>query len=90
MAQAGEEERGYRQGPFVPVGSTNRDQIPPFVLGPMVPDGATNRDKRVTLWSQLVAPTGTKGPCPPTLPRLAVGPETKALFGPGSKGSRDK
>ena len=45
MARAGEEERGYRQGPFVPVGSTNRDQIPPFVLGPMVPDGASNRDK---------------------------------------------
>jgi len=28
MARAGEEERGYRQGPFVPVGATNRDQNP--------------------------------------------------------------
>ena len=55
------EQRG-EQGPFafVPVGVSNRDQRP---RGPMVPDGATNRDKWVGIWSRLVAPTGTKGPC---------------------------
>ena len=46
----GEEERGYKPGLFVPVGATNRDQIPSICpcwwLHPGPSDGATNRDKR--------------------------------------------
>ena len=44
------------------------------------------------LLSRLVAPTGAKGCChPPTPPAwLAVGPWTKATFGPGPNGRRDK
>ena len=41
------------------------------------------------LWCRLVPPTETKDPYPP-LARLAVGPGTKATFGPGSKDNRDK
>ena len=55
-------------------------------------------------WSRLEPPIGTNGgsfalvggsnrdkkPLGPHAARLAVGPGTKALFGPGSKGSRDK
>ena len=87
--------------PFVPVGTTNRDQRHHFcpdwwlqpgkrLRGPFVPVGATNRDKRPPLLSQLVSPTETKGPCPPPLPRLAVGPGTKAAYCPGPKGCRNK
>ena len=43
--------------------------------GFLVPVGGSNRDKR---------------PLGPHATRLAVGPGTKALFGSGPKGSRDK
>ena len=43
--------------PFVPVGGSTRDKRP----NPFIPVGNTNPDKRVTLLSQLVVPTQTKG-----------------------------
>jgi len=57
MARAGEEERGYRQGPYVPVGGSIRDHwsSEPLVPvgastgtngGALVPVGGSNRDKR--------------------------------------------
>ena len=84
------------EGPFVRVGNTNRDKrvtllselvLPTEIkgVGPFVPGRATNPDKR----AGLVAPPGTKGPCPP-LARLAFGPGTKATFCPGPKDNRDK
>ena len=42
--------------------------------------------QKIPFLSRLVAPPGTKGPCPP----CSFGPGTKATFCPGSKGNRDK
>jgi len=63
------------QEPFVPVGSTNRDQSVTLLSrlvaptgtkgpgrGPIVQDGATNRDKWGGIWFQLDPPIEAKGP----------------------------
>ena len=56
---------------------------------PLVPVGPTNRDKRGSFCPSWCLQPGPKAPIP--LPaRLAVGPGTKATFGPGSKDNRDK
>ena len=55
---------------------------------PFIPVGATNRDR-----GDLVLIGGSnrdKSPLPSHAAPVVVGPGTKALFGPGPKGSRDK
>src|SRR6185436_19430672 len=61
------------------------------IRGPrsFVPIGATNRDKKPPFCPGWCLQLGQKGPFSP-LPWLAIGPETKATYCPGSKGCRDK
>ena len=69
---------GTKGHPFVPIGVSNRDQLEPpsgTKEWSLVSVGATNRDQ-TTLYTPRA--------------RLAVGPGTKALFGPKSNSSRDK
>jgi len=64
------------EGPFVPVGNTNRDKR--VLLSRLV----TNRDKRVTLLSGLVLPTGIKG-VGPFIPGGATNRDKRGAFCPG-------
>ena len=73
------------EGPFVQVGTTNRDK-----RGWTFCSGWSHQPgQKGGLLSELVAPPGIKGPCPP-LARLAFGPGTKATYCPRPKGCRDK
>ena len=88
------------KGPFVPVGTTNRDKrvtllselvLPTGIKGLdlFVPGGATNRDKKGTFCPGWYLQSGQKAPVS-TLARLAFGPGTNATYCPGPKGNRDK
>ena len=67
------------QGPFVPVGSTNRDKRWAFCPGWWIKPGQKARvafcpgwnhqpGQKAPILSRLVSPTGTKGPRPPRWP----------------------
>src|SRR6185312_12045249 len=62
------------EGPFVPVGNTNRDKrvllTPTGIkgVGPFVPGGATNRDKRGAFCPGWWLHPGQKAPVPPAGP----------------------
>src|SRR6185312_10016630 len=88
------------EGPFIPVGTTNRDKRVTLLSGLVLPTGIKRGWTFCPGWSHqpgqkggllygLVVPPGTKGPCP-LLARLAFGPGTKATFCPGPKCNRDK
>ena len=74
------------QGPFIPVGGSNRDKRP---AQPFVPVGSTNRDKKPLFCLGWCLQPGQKTSVP-LLAQLAVGPGTKATYCPGPKGYRDK
>ena len=88
------------EGPFIRVGTTNRDKRVTLLSGLVLPTGI----KGLGLLSRVEPPTATKGgpfvrvgtsnrdkrPLSPPLARLAFRPGTKVTYCPGPKSNRDK